>query len=75
MSAAPELFDVPDPPWTLSIRRWPALARTQITLAGRADRDALEALAREVKLARVLGDEVTLDFSELVSLPKALAVP
>ena len=53
------------PPWRLTVRRWPALAQTRITLEGAADHDAVDALEREVARARERGDAVTLDLGGL----------
>jgi len=51
----------PAAPWQIDVRRWPALARTQITLSGEADAEACEALERAVERARSHGDAVSLD--------------
>lgn len=63
----------PSPPWHLTVRRWPALGRTRVALAGDADDDAIAALTRAVEQARERGDAVSLDFGELTSCPPDLA--
>ena len=62
------------PPWRLTVRRWPALAQTRITLDGAADHDALEALEHAVARARERGDAVTLDLGGLET-PSTAARP
>ncbi|MDA0172158.1 hypothetical protein OJ998_23850 [Solirubrobacter taibaiensis] len=61
------------PPWRLTVRRWPALGRTRVALAGDADSDAVEALTRAIEQARERGDAVSLDLGELTSCPPGLA--
>lgn len=61
------------PPWQLAVRRWPALRRTRVALAGDADSAALAALTQAVEQARERGDAVSLDFGELASCPPDLA--
>ena len=63
----------PSPPWQLTVRRWPALGRTRVALAGDADDDAIAALTHAVEQARARGDAVSLDFGELTSCPPDLA--
>jgi hypothetical protein len=60
----------PPPSHRLDIRSWTAVARTQLTLAGRVDAAAIKALRRAIDHAQSQGHEVSLDVSEVVAIAR-----
>jgi hypothetical protein len=60
----------PPPSYRLDIRSWPAIARTQLTLAGQVDPAAIKALKGAIEHAQSLGHEVSLDVGEVVTIAR-----
>jgi hypothetical protein len=60
----------PPPSHRLDVRSWKAMARTQLTLAGRVDAAAIKALRRAIDHAQSQGHAVSLDVSEVVAIAR-----
>jgi hypothetical protein len=54
----------------LDVRAWPVTARTQLTLAGKVDATAINALRRAIDQAQSQGHQVSLDVSEVVAVTR-----
>src|SRR3954447_11059971 len=54
----------------LDVRAWPVTARTQLTLAGKVNATAIEALRRAIDRAQCQGHRVSLDVSGVVAVSR-----